>query len=219
VNPTRRVLALVVAVAVLAVAALLLPLHAIPAAVAGLGMVAPLAGVAVGAALLVALMPRTPVSVACGLLFGAGLGTACALAVALVAAALTFTAGRQFGREFVAARAGRRWHRLERWVAQEGVLAVAAVRALPLGPYGLVGYAYGASGVRVRDYVLGTVVAATPSAVTYALLGAAIASPGALSPLTFVPLAFGLVLSAVVAARTRRHWRQSTVDSHSVGSR
>jgi uncharacterized membrane protein YdjX (TVP38/TMEM64 family) len=206
------VLALVVAVAVLAVTALLLPLHAIPAAVAGLGVVAPLAGVAVGAALLVALVPRTPVSVACGLLFGAGLGTACALAVALLAAALTFTAGRLLGREFVVARAGRHWQRLEQWVAREGVLAVAAVRALPLGPYGLVGYAYGASGVRVRDYVLGTVMAATPSAVTYALLGAAIASPGALSPLTFVPLAFGLLLSAAVAIRTRRHWRQSTVD-------
>ena len=150
-----------------------------------------------------------PPTVIGGLLFGAGLGTACALAVALVAATLTFAAGRFLGREFVAVRAGRRWQGLEQWVAREGVLAVAAVRALPLGPYGLVGYAYGASGVRVRDYVLGTVIAATPSAVTYALLGAAIASPGALSPLTFVPLAFGLLLSAAVAIRTRRHLKQS----------
>jgi uncharacterized membrane protein YdjX (TVP38/TMEM64 family) len=205
VNPTRRLLALVAVVALLALTAFLLPLHAIPAAVAGLGVAAPLAGVAVGAALLVALVPRTPVSVACGLLFGATLGTACALAVALVAATLTFAAGRLLGREFVQRRAGRRWQKLEQWVAREGVLAVAAVRALPLGPYGLVGYAYGASGVRLRDYVLGTVIAATPSAVTYALLGAAIGSPGGLSPLAFVPLGFGLVLSAVVVVRSRRH--------------
>ena len=204
-NPTRRVLALVVAVAALALTAFLLPLGSVPAAVARLGVAAPVAGIAVGAALLVALVPRTPVSVACGLLFGAGLGTVCALAVALVAAALTFVAGRWLGREFVIRQAGRRWQRLEQWVAREGVLAVAAVRALPLGPYGLVGYAYGASGVRVRDYVLGTTIAATPSAVTYALLGAAIAGPSALTPLTFVPLAFGLLLSATVALRTHHH--------------
>jgi uncharacterized membrane protein YdjX (TVP38/TMEM64 family) len=140
-------------------------------------------------------------------LFGAAVGTLIALAVALVAAAVTFLAGRWLGRDFVVRRAGRRWHRIEEWVAREGVLAVTAVRALPLGPYGLVGYAYGASGVRVRDYVLGTTIAATPSAITYALLGAAIAGPGALSPLTFVPLAFGLLLSAVVAVRTRHHLR------------
>lgn len=208
-NPTRRALALAAAVALLALTALLLPLQSLPAAVAGLGVAAPVAGVAVGAALLVALVPRTPVSVACGLLFGAALGTVCALAVALLAAALTFAAGRLLGRDFVQRRAGRHWHRLEQWVAREGVLAVAAVRALPLGPYGLVGYAYGASNVRIRDYVIGTVIAATPSAVTYALLGAAIASPGGVSPLTFVPLAFGLALSGVVAIRTRRHLRAS----------
>jgi uncharacterized membrane protein YdjX (TVP38/TMEM64 family) len=215
VDATARLVALVVVVAALALTAFLLPLDAIPAGVARLGLVAPLAGVAVGAALLVALVPRTPVSVACGLLFGAGLGTACALAVALVAAGLTFTAGRALGRDFVRRRAGRRWARLEGWIAREGVLAVAAVRALPLGPYGLVGYAYGASGVRVRDYALGTAISATPSAVTYALLGAAIADPTRLSALTFVPLAFGLLLTAVVAVRTRVHLRQSADPRHS----
>jgi uncharacterized membrane protein YdjX (TVP38/TMEM64 family) len=221
VDPTRRLLILVVSVAALALAALLLPLDAIPDAVARLGGLAPVAGVAVGAALLVALMPRTPVSVACGLLFGAALGTSIALVVALVAATVTFIAGRMLGRDFVRRRAGRRWQRLEQWVAREGILAVAAVRALPLGPYGLVGYAYGASGVRVRDYVLGTTISATPSAITYALLGAAIAGPDRLSAITFVPLVFGLALSGVVALRTWRH-RQAAGGpqwTHSCGSR
>lgn len=206
-SPTHRAIALVLAVGTLALAATLLPLHAMPDAIARLGLLAPVAGVAIGAALLVALVPRTPISVACGVLFGAAVGTACALALAMVAAVVTFALGRLLGRDFVARRAGRRWATIERWIAREGVLAVAAVRSLPLGPYGLVGYAYGASAVRVRHYGLGTLIAATPSAVTYALIGAVIGGADGASPLILVPLCCGLLLTGVVALRTRRHVR------------
>jgi uncharacterized membrane protein YdjX (TVP38/TMEM64 family) len=204
---------LVAAVVGLALAALLLPLDAIPGAVARLGPLAPVAGVLVGAALLVALVPRTPVSVACGLLFGATLGTVSALAVMVVGASVTFAAGRLLGRDFMVSwaqrLAGRRmrrvWEAVERWIDREGILAVAAVRSVPLAPYGLVGYAYGASGVRVRDYAVGTVLAGSPSAVTYALLGAALGVAGQASPLTLLPLGIGILLTTTVAVRTRAH--------------
>ena len=214
-SPTRRMIVLVLAVGAIAVAAMLLPLESVPTAVDRLGPFAPVAGVAVGAALLVALVPRTPISIACGLLFGTALGAVCALVLAIVAATVTFFVGRALGRDFVIRAAGRRWHRLEQWIAREGVLAVAAVRAIPVGPYGLVGYAYGASNVRGRDYALGTLIAGTPSAVTYAMLGAAIGGAGEASPLTLLPLAFGLLLTAVVAVRTRRH-AVTRVDSRPV---
>ncbi len=204
-SPTRRMIVFVLVVAALATAAMLLPLETVPAAVDRFGPLAPLAGVIVGAGLLVALVPRTPISIACGLLFGAALGAVSALVLAMVAAAVTFVVGRVLGRDFVIRAAGRRWQRLERWISREGVLAVAAVRATPLGPYGLVGYAYGASNVRVSDYALGTLIAATPSAVTGAMLGAAIGAAGEVSVLTLAPLAFGLLLATVVAVRTRRH--------------
>ncbi len=210
-SPTRRMIVLVLAVAALATAAMLLPLETVPAVVDRLGPLAPVAGVAVGAGLLIALVPRTPISIACGLLFGAAIGAMCALVLAMVAATVTFAVGRVLGRDFVIRAAGRRWHTLERWIAREGVLAVAAVRAFPVGPYGLVGYAYGASNVRVRDYALGSIIAGTPSAVTYAMLGAAIGGAGGASPLTLVPLACGLLLAAVVAIRTRRHAAGSPV--------
>jgi len=202
-SPTRRMIILVFAVAALAALALWLPLAALPDDVARLGLAAPIVGVGVGAALLVALIPRTPVSLACGVLFGAATGALCALLVALLAATATFAAGRWLGRDFVARHAGRRWDRLEGWISREGLLAVAAVRALPLGPYGLAGYAYGASAVRVRDYGFGTLIAAAPSAVSYAIIGAAVVRPGALNPLALVPLVFGLLLSAAVVLRAR----------------
>jgi uncharacterized membrane protein YdjX (TVP38/TMEM64 family) len=186
------------------VTAFALPLHDIPTAVRHLGLVAPVAAVAIGAGLLVALVPRTPISLACGLLFGALTGAVCALLVALVAATITFAAGRWLGRDFVVRRAGRHWYRLEGWIEREGALAVAAVRALPLGPYGLSGYAYGASGVPVRAYAIGTFVAAVPSAVSYALLGAAVAGSRSMSLLSVLALGIGLLLSAAVVIRARR---------------
>jgi uncharacterized membrane protein YdjX (TVP38/TMEM64 family) len=205
VTPGRRLIALVLGVGALALGAAFLPDRAAfladgAATIRGLG---PVAAVTVGAALLVALMPRTPISIACGLLFGAVPGAVCALAATLIAAAVTFAAGRWLGREAVAGWAGPRWTTLERWIDRQGVLGVAAVRCVPLGPYGLMGYAYGTSAVRIRDYALGTIIAGTPSAVTYALLGAAIAGAGQVGPLTLVPLACGLVLVAIVAIRTR----------------
>nr|BFE75304.1 hypothetical protein GCM10020092_086050 [Actinoplanes digitatis] len=61
------------------------------------------------------------------------------------------------------------------------------VRFLPLAPYGLIGYAYGTTSVcRVR-YLLGTTLAAVPSAVSYAVIGAAVTSPGSMNPLTLAP--------------------------------
>jgi uncharacterized membrane protein YdjX (TVP38/TMEM64 family) len=192
------------AVVGLAATAWLLPLHAVAGVVGRLGPAAPVVGVIVGAALLIALVPRTPVSLACGLLFGAVQGAVCALLVALVAATVTFIAGRALGREFVVRHAGPRLARLESWINREGTLAVAAVRALPIGPYGLVGYVYGASAVLVRHYALGTLISAAPSAISYALLGAAVADPGHFHPLSVVPLGFGLLLSAAVLVRSRR---------------
>lgn len=213
-SPGRRAALLAVGVVAAGLTALLLPLHTVPEAVARLGPLAPVTGVLVGAALLVALVPRTPISIACGLLFGPMLGTASALAVMVVGAIVTFTAGRLLGREFVliwaqrlaGRRIGKAWDSIERWIAREGILAVAAVRSLPLAPYGLVGYAYGASGVRPRDYAVGTVLAGSPSAVTYALLGAALGAAGESSPLTLLPLAIGLlfVTTALLRIRARR---------------
>jgi uncharacterized membrane protein YdjX (TVP38/TMEM64 family) len=211
-----RVVALVLGVVGLAVAVALLPLPAVPAAVTRFGPAAPLGAVLVGAALLVALVPRTPISVACGLLFGPALGATCAVAVAMLAATATFALGRWLGRDFVVSRLARRprlgrvWDSVEHWITREGVLAVAAVRSWPLGPYGLVGYAYGTSAVRVRHYALGTLVAATPSAILYATLGAA-AGGSSTNPYTFVLLPVGLVLTALVAWRTRARGRSTQV--------
>jgi uncharacterized membrane protein YdjX (TVP38/TMEM64 family) len=192
-------------VGVLALAASRIPVDSVPERVRELGALAPIAGLAVGAALLMALVPRTAISLACGLLFGALAGAAIAVVAAVVAAIATFALGRWAGRAAVERRLGGRLARLDAWLARRGTLAVLVVRLLPIAPFGLMGYAYGTSSTAFRHYLAGTALGATPSAFAYAAIGSAIVSGGAENILTYAPaLAGGLIsLGAVLYWRRR----------------
>ncbi|WP_425413111.1 VTT domain-containing protein [Micromonospora citrea] len=169
-----------------------------------LGDLAPVAAVLGGALLLVALVPRTFITLASGAIFGALEGAAYALGAALLAAALGFAVGRVLGREFVAERVRGRLARLDGWFARQSVLGVVSVRLLPIAGFGLVSYGYGTTGARVLPFLVGSVLASAPTAFGYAAVGAAAASPGDVNWFAAAPAALGLVASAVLI---RRWWR------------
>lgn len=201
-----RLVALAVLVGLAGVAAWKLPLEKLPGWVDQLGPAAPAVAVLIGAVLLCALVPRTAVSLGSGALFGAVAGATWSLAAALIAATVTYAAGRWAGRDLVAAHAGDRLARLDRWLARRGLLAVIVVRLQPIAPFGLVGYAYGTSSVRFRHYLLGTALGGLPSSFSYATIGAAAVAPHTLSWLTFIPAATGILISAAAAL----HWRRQS---------
>jgi uncharacterized membrane protein YdjX (TVP38/TMEM64 family) len=194
---------LVTVVASLGVAAAVLPLHAIADSVVALGPAAAVAIAVVGGLLLSVLVPRTAITLACGALLGPATGAVTALAAAVIAGVATYYAGRWAGRGVLGARAGGKLDRLDGWLNRRGLAAVLLVRFLPLAPYGLIGYAYGTTSVcRVR-YLLGTTLAAVPSAVSYAVIGAAVTSPGSMNPLTLAPAAIGMSLTTAIVLRWR----------------
>ncbi len=186
----------------LAVAGWQLPIREIVSQASRIGPALAIAG---GAVLMMALVPRTVVSLACGALFGTALGAGCALVAAVAGAGLAFAIGRALGRDFVAQRARGRLARADRWLRKRGLLSVLVVRMLPIAPYGLVSYAYGASGTRTHHYLGGTVLGALPSTVTYAAIGAAATAASGFNPLTLIPA--GLSLSVSLAAGL--WWRRS----------
>jgi uncharacterized membrane protein YdjX (TVP38/TMEM64 family) len=203
---THRILGLAGAVAALAGAAVLLPVDRLPEFVDRLGTAGVLAAVPLGALLLSGMVPRSAISLACGALFGPVLGAACALSAALLAATGTFTVGRGLGRDAVAAWC-QRWTRLGRLdalTARRGLFAVIVVRLMPVAPFGVVGYVYGASSVRVRHYLVGTLLAGLPATFSYTALGAATTSAGRFHPLTLVPTVSGFLVMAAVAIYFRR---------------
>jgi uncharacterized membrane protein YdjX (TVP38/TMEM64 family) len=185
-------------------AAATLPLHQIADSVVALGPAAAIAIAVVGGLLLSVLVPRTAITLACGALLGPATGAATALAAAVIAAIATYYAGRWAGRGVLAARAGGRLERLDGWLNRRGLSAVLLVRFLPLAPFGLIGYAYGTTSVCRKRYLLGTTLASIPSAVTYAVIGAAVTAPGDMNPLTLAPALIGFALTTTIVVRWRR---------------
>ncbi|MER7890971.1 VTT domain-containing protein [Micromonospora sp. NPDC094482] len=169
-----------------------------------LGELAPVAAVFGGALLLVALVPRTFITLASGATFGPLEGAAYALGAALVAAAVGFAVGRLLGREFVAERVRGRLARLDGWFARQSVLGVITVRLVPIAGFGLVSYGYGTTGARVLPFLAGSVIASAPTAFGYAAVGAAVTSPGEVNWYAAAPAGLGLIASVVLI---RRWWR------------
>jgi uncharacterized membrane protein YdjX (TVP38/TMEM64 family) len=195
----------------LAAAASALPLHQVSDAILALGPGAAVAIAVVGGLLLSVMVPRTAVTLACGALLGPATGAGAALAAAVLAAIATYAAGRWAGRGALAARAGGRLDRLDGWLNRRGLSAVLLVRFLPLAPFGLIGYAYGTTSVCRKRYLLGTTLASIPSAVSYAVIGAAVASPGHMNPLTLAPALIGITLTTTIVVRWRRSAKKAAL--------
>jgi phospholipase D1/2 len=145
---------------------------------------APLAPLAVVGAYVVAGLLVIPVMlliVVTGVVFGPLLGSVYALGGALASALVTYAIGRVLGRGTVRRIAGSPVHRLSRKLAHRGLLAIAAVRLVPIAPFSIVNMAAGACRIGVRDFVLGTALGMAPGIVATLLLvdgiGAALREP------------------------------------------
>ncbi|SNY51210.1 TVP38/TMEM64 family protein [Paractinoplanes atraurantiacus] len=202
-----------VVIAAIAIAAAVLPIHEIADGIAKLGPAAAAIIAVVGGLLLSVLVPRTAITVACGALLGAATGAATALAAAVIAAAVTYYAGRWVGRGALQARAGGKLQRLDGWLNKRGLSAVLLVRFLPLAPFGLVGYAYGTTSVCRKRYLLGTTLAAIPSAISYATIGAAVTKPGEMSVLSFAPAAIGFLLTTGIVVWWKRSSKKAASEA------
>jgi uncharacterized membrane protein YdjX (TVP38/TMEM64 family) len=117
------------------------------------------------------LLPSTPLNLVGGAVFGVYWGTVWTTIGAILAAILCFWFSRTWGRSFIQQRFSGRWQQLDREIAEGGLFYMIAVRLLPLLPYGLVNFGAGVSGVKFKDYLLGTVIGTTPGLLPFILMG------------------------------------------------
>jgi uncharacterized membrane protein YdjX (TVP38/TMEM64 family) len=89
----------------------------------------------------------------------------------LASAAVLWTLGRTLGRGAVRRLAGRYSNRISRFVTRRGILAMAAIRLVPIAPYSVVNLVAGASGVPFWQFLAGTSIGMAPGIVTIALVG------------------------------------------------
>jgi phospholipase D1/2 len=115
--------------------------------------------------------PVTVLIAATAAVFGPWLGFAYAASGALASATLVYGLGRGLGTRTLVAVLGPRLNRIRCRIARQGVLAVAVVRLVPIAPFTLVNLVAGASEIRLRDYVIGTLLGLAPGMIVISALG------------------------------------------------
>src|SRR6185436_2518584 len=153
-----------------------------------------------------------PVSVLVGvtaIVFGPLLGTVYALIGATMSGAMTFAIGRHLSKDTVRALAGRRLNDLSRRLGERGLLAIIFARVVPVGPFSIVNIVAGASHIRWRDFLLGTVIGLVPGVTVASIfvdrVAAAIQEPGAGTFAVLAAVGAALVALLWAIARKLRH--------------
>jgi phosphatidylserine/phosphatidylglycerophosphate/cardiolipin synthase-like enzyme/uncharacterized membrane protein YdjX (TVP38/TMEM64 family) len=103
--------------------------------------------------------------------FGPILGLAYALAGSLASAVVTYAIGVALGRDTLRAVIGPRLKRVQRHIVNGGVLAIAAIRLVPIAPFTVVNLVAGASEIRLGAFVAGTILGLAPGLILMSALG------------------------------------------------
>lgn len=159
--------------------------------VTGLGLLGPLVFVLCYAVAAMAFFPVSVLNGIAGVLFGPVLAIPVVWLGCLLGAVGAFELGRGMSRSAVEQLAGTRLGRINRYLDRRGVLSIALLRLLPVGPFAMLNYLVAVTTLRRPAFLLGTGIGILPGVVVYSALGGTASNPG--SP------AFLLSLAAVAA--------------------
>ena len=140
------------------------------------GVFAPLIFIAAYAVGTIFAFPGSLLTLSGGLLFGTVIGTVLVVIGATTGATLAFLLARYAGRRTVERfLSGTQLEKFDRMVTGSGLSAVLFTRFVPLLPFNLLNFAWGLTGVKLRDYVIGTALGILPGSFVYANLAGAVA--------------------------------------------
>lgn len=117
-------------------------------------------------------VPKAVLTALGGLIYGVWLGALLSWLAALAGAGVSFVLGRMLGREAVDTLTRGRVARADALLTEHGLGAVVAIRLIPVIPFTAINYSAGLTGVRWRDYALGSALGMVPGSLAYATLGA-----------------------------------------------
>lgn len=118
--------------------------------------------------------PITVLITVTAMVFGPAMGFVYAVAGAILSAAVGFGLGHVLGKRLVRRYAGATVNRLSESLGRRGLVAVVFLRVAPIAPFLLINLVSGASQVRFRDFLLGSVVGMVPGIAVMTLLGSSI---------------------------------------------
>jgi phosphatidylserine/phosphatidylglycerophosphate/cardiolipin synthase-like enzyme/uncharacterized membrane protein YdjX (TVP38/TMEM64 family) len=119
----------------------------------------------------VIMFPRPLITLAAVVAFGAWLGFAYAMGGILIAAVASYVAGRMLDRETVRRLAGARLNQVSEKLRERGLLAVTALRLVPMAPFAVEGLVAGAVRIKLWHLTLGTFIGMLPGTLATTVFG------------------------------------------------
>jgi uncharacterized membrane protein YdjX (TVP38/TMEM64 family) len=142
------------------------------AGIDSLGVIAPIVFAGLYIVATVAFLPGSVLTLGAGVVFGVLWGSVYVFGAATLGAIAAFLVGRYLARDWVAAKiAGNaKFAAIDAAVGREGLKIVLLTRLSPIFPFNLLNYAYGVTGVSLRDYTIGS-IGMLPGTIMYVYIG------------------------------------------------
>jgi uncharacterized membrane protein YdjX (TVP38/TMEM64 family) len=137
-----------------------------------LGYLAPIAFIGIYNLATILLIPGSLLTLGGGFIFGAVWGSVYVLIAATLGATFAFLIGRYLSRDWVRQQLDKypKFKAIEAAVSKEGLKVVLLTRLSPVFPFNLLNYAFGVTGVSLKDYVLGS-IGMIPGTILYVYVG------------------------------------------------
>lgn len=138
----------------------------------GLGSVGAIAFIALYIISTVAFLPGSILTLGAGVVFGVVWGSIYVFVGATVGATAAFLVGRYLARSWVAKKIvdNQKFAAIDKAVSKEGLKIVLLTRLSPVFPFNLLNYAFGITGVSLKDYIIGS-VGMIPGTIMYVYIG------------------------------------------------
>jgi uncharacterized membrane protein YdjX (TVP38/TMEM64 family) len=137
-----------------------------------LGTVGAIAFIALYIIATVAFLPGSILTLGAGVVFGVVWGSIYVFFGATLGATAAFLVGRYLARGWVAKKIAdnKKFAAIDRAVGREGLKIVLLTRLSPIFPFNLLNYAFGITGVSLKDYFIGS-VGMIPGTIMYVYIG------------------------------------------------
>lgn len=110
----------------------------------------------------IAAVPLSVIIIIAAFTFGAMLGPVYVLIGAEIGAAISFFIGKHLGHDALRLFAGEKTRLLSQQLGENGIISIFLIRLVPAAPFAIVNMVAGASHIRMRDFLLGTLLGMMP---------------------------------------------------------
>ncbi|WP_375475548.1 TVP38/TMEM64 family protein [uncultured Nostoc sp.] len=137
-----------------------------------LGTVGAIAFIALYIIATIAFFPGSILTLGAGVIFGVIWGSLYVFVGATLGATTAFLVGRYLARDWVAQKIAdnKKFAAIDQAVGKEGLKIVLLTRLSPIFPFNLLNYAFGITGVSLKDYFIGS-VGMIPGTIMYVYIG------------------------------------------------